>query len=384
MAALRFKNAAVLSKEETTEGVDAVPTAGSNGILVENVQVQFNPNIIETDEVTGSLDSRGPIAGGMSVQVSFDVYLKGSGAAATPPEWGELLKPCGWAETITAAAFPAAAEAAATGTDTAAVTLATGATGVADEYNGMPITLTASGVSVDTFIADYSSSKTATLAEGAGVPLGSGISWQVPVNVLYAPASASIPSHTQYFYMDGVLYKFVGMRGTFSIELVAGQPGKLRFQMQGLFSAKTDSAVPTVTYDSTRPPVWKGGKCKINRLAAAVANLSVDVGNELALPDDPNAAEGFQPAQITRRRMTGSADPLETLVATRDIMTAFRSGTQQIILAQVGSTAGNRYGLVVPEAFYTNQTPGERSGLATVTVPFSCVGQDSGAYLCIY
>ena len=92
MAALRARNAVVLSVEESVEGTYETPAAGTDAVLVENLRIQFNPNIIQTDEVTGSLDSRGPIAGGMSAQISFDVYLKGSGSAGSAPEFGELLK----------------------------------------------------------------------------------------------------------------------------------------------------------------------------------------------------------------------------------------------------------------------------------------------------
>ncbi len=62
---------------------------------VENVAIDFNPNIVETDETTGSLDSEAPTIGGMTASIGWDVWLKGSGASATPPDWGELMKACG-------------------------------------------------------------------------------------------------------------------------------------------------------------------------------------------------------------------------------------------------------------------------------------------------
>jgi hypothetical protein len=47
-------------------------------------------------------------------------------------------------------------------------------------------------------------------------------------------------------------------------------------------------------------------------------------------------------------------------------------------------TDRDRIGVTVPAALYTGQTPGDRSGLATVEVPFSAVGRDAGAFLCFY
>src|SRR5690606_5618307 len=115
------------------------PSASTDAVLVENFSISFNPNVIRTNEVTGSLDGRGSIIGGMTVGFNFDAYLKGSGAAGTAPEWGKLLKACGWAETLTASAVPAAPEACAAGGTTTTATLGASASSTADAYRGMPI-----------------------------------------------------------------------------------------------------------------------------------------------------------------------------------------------------------------------------------------------------
>ncbi len=383
MAALRSRNAVVLFKTETTAGTDASPVAADDAVLVENPQIQFNPNIVRTNEVTGSLDSRGAIVGGMTAQISCDVYLKGSGTAGTAPEFGPLLKACGWAETLTGTAVPASAEACGATGSTTTATLGTSASSTADAYNGMPIDFTGN-VEGSSFIADYTAAKLATLTDTMSGAIDASTSYQIPANVLYAPASSSISAGTMYVYMDGVLYEFVGCRGTTGFALQSGGPGRIRFQFNGIFEAKTDAAVPTATYDTTRPPIWKGGKALVNRVASAMAALSVDANAQVINPDNPNATEGYDPAEIVSRNMQGQMDPLETLIATRDVMADFRAGAQRIIHARYGSTAGNRVGLTVPAGLFTNQTPADRNGLSAVTVPFDCVGQDGGAYLCFY
>lgn len=383
--ALRTRNAALLAKIETTEGVDASPVAGTDAVLVENPQISFNPNTVQTNEVTGSLDGRGPITGGMTVQLTFDVLLKGSGAASTAPEWGKLLKACGWAETITSTAVPVAAEAATAGTTTS-LTLGAGASGTAQTYRGMPLLLTGNpAAGATSFVADYTAGKVATLTDQFGTALSTGTSYQVPVNVLYKPASTGIPSLTFYFYQDGVLYKVAGCRGNATAKLQSGNIGRISFTFTGMFVSKTDASMPTgLVYDATRPPVWKGGKALVNRVVSAMSSLSIEFGNTMTNPDNPNAAEGFDPSIITARNMTGSCDPLETLVATRDSMAALRAGTQQVIHASYGITAGNRIGLTIPAAFYTNLQPGDQNGLLTNTHQFSCTGQDAGVFICLY
>ncbi|MDR6770382.1 hypothetical protein [Azospirillum sp. BE72] len=383
--ALRTRNAALLAKIETTEGVDASPVAGTDAVLVENPQISFNPNIVQTNEATGSLDGRGPITGGMTVQITCDVYLKGSGAPGTAPEWGKLLKASGWAETITSTAVPASAEAATAGTTTS-LTLGAGASGTAQTYRGMPLLLTGNpAAGATSFVSDYTAGKVATLADQFGTALSTGTSYQVPVNVLYKPASTSIPSLTLYLYMDGLLYKVVGARGNATMRLTSGNAGRFSFTFTGMFVSKTDASVPTgLVYDATRPPIWKGGKALVNRIPSAMSSLSVEFGNSLTNPDNPNSAEGYDPSIITARNMTGSCDPLEVLVATRDSMAAFRAGTAQIVHASYGVVAGNRIGLTLPAAQYTNLQPGDRNGLMTLTHQFACTGQDAGGFICIF
>ncbi len=384
MAALRSMNAALLAKIETTEGVDASPVAGSDAVLVENPQITFNPNMVQTKEVTGSLDSRGPIAGGMTVQLTFDVLLKGSGAAGTAPEWGDLLKACGWAETVTSAAIPVAVEACAAGGTTTSAVLGTSASSTAQAYRGMPIAFTGAVVA-NSFIADYTAGKVATVTDTlSGGPIAT-TNYQIPANVLYKPASTSIPSVTLYLYLDGLVYKVAGCRGNASLKLQSGNLGRISFTFTGMFLSKTDAGVPAgLVYDGTRPPLWKGGKALINRVVSAMASMSVEFGNQLTNPDNPNATEGFDPSIITARNMTGSCDPLEALVATRDSMAAFRAGTSQVIHASYGAVAGNRVGVTKPAAFFTNLQPGDRNGLMTSTHQYACTGQDAGAFLCLY
>ena len=97
---MRWRNAAFLTKPEVTEGVFLSPSASTDAVLVENPTINYSPQNTETDEVTGSLDGRGPIPGGMQCQLSFRAYLKGSGIPGVAPEIADILKACGLAETI--------------------------------------------------------------------------------------------------------------------------------------------------------------------------------------------------------------------------------------------------------------------------------------------
>lgn len=382
---LRVKNSVFLAKIETTAGVDSSPVASTDAVATAGtININFNPNMKDTDETGGSLDASAPVQAGMTVEVSFDVYLKGSGVAGTAPEWGKLLRACSFAETILATAVPAAPEACAAGGSATLANLGTSAAAVAQQYRGMPLSLTGV-VAADTFISDYTASKGATVADTLpGSPVAT-TNYQIPKNVLYSPASANCPSLTQYVYTDGIVYKFAGMRGTMQFGFETNGLTKMSFRFQGIYLGKADAAVPTSpVYDATRPPPFQNGKLTLNRLGAAASQLSVDAGVTLTMPDDPNQVEGILPAIPVDRKSTGSINPLETLVATRDIMGDFRAGTPRLLHARYGQTAGNRIALTIPQAQYLNQTPGDRNKLGQVTVPFQAIGRDSGMFLCVY
>lgn len=380
--ALRTRNAVVLAKIESTTGTDAAPTGSADAVLVENPRATPSANLIRTNEVTGSLDQLGSIVGGIRATVEFDVLLRGSGSPAVAPEWGKLMRVCGMQETLTTTAVPAAAETLAAGGSTTSAVLGASAVGTAQLYRGMPILLTGAQAGTS-FIADYSAAKLALLTDTFGGALVATTNYQIPLNVRYGQASTSIASVTVYVYMDGVLYKLVGCRGSWSLAVETGGIGRLTFRFDGMYVSKTDAAVATPVYDNeaVRPPVVRGGAMTVNKLAAAIANLSLDSGNTLTMPPNPNAAEGFDPPEITARNMTGSINPLENLTATNDWMGDFRAGTKRILHERWGTVAGNRFGITIPAGLYTAQNPADRDGLMAVDLPFEATGRDSGVFL---
>ncbi|MGQ9367699.1 hypothetical protein [Azospirillum sp. ST 5-10] len=382
--AMRTRNALVAVKIESSEGVYASPSAATDAVLVENPRPTPRPNQIETNEVTGSLDPFEDLVAGMMFDLTFDSFLKGSGTPGTAAEWGNLWKATGGAEVITASAVPASAEAASAGSGTT-LTLGSSAAGTAQIYRYMPLLLgTNPAGGATTFVTDYTSGKVATLADSFDPALDNTTTYQIPVNVLYLPASDDIPSVSMDVYMDGIKYAMAGCRGRRSLRLEANGVGRFSWTFSGVFVSKTDVAVPTGVFDATRPPVWKGGVFTWDRKPAALKTLTFEDGGQVTMPDNPNSEEGYDPAVITGRKWTGSMDPLMTLVATRNVLADVRAGTNRILHARLGTAAGNRIGITAAQTKPLNETPGDRSGLLTGEVPLQYVGQDSGLGICIF
>jgi len=379
------RRAAVLVKLEGSEGIDANPVPNLDAVLVEQpLRVTFSPNVIDTTEVNPSLDPFDPIVGGMSASIEFDLYLKGSGVAGTAPEWGEMLKACGFAEVATIAATPVAPEACAAGGTNKSATLGVGAGAVAQQYRGFPVVLSGAN-NATSMIWDYSASKVAKLTDTVTSAIDATTMYQIPPSVVYTPVSNSISSATIWVYMDGVVYKFTGCRGTCPLNLTSGGPARISFRFMGMYESKTDAPLPTNTaYDATRPPIWKAGSFTVNSVTAAGQAMTIDPGNNLVMPDNPNSLEGFDPAIITARQIRGTINPKESLVGTRDIMLAFRTQVKQPLQARLGGVLGNQIGITVPSALYLNQTPADTNGYQTVDVPFHATGLDSGYSIAVF
>lgn len=390
MAALRSRVAVFLYKTEATEGVDAAPTAGANAIRIEG-RVQMTPTTqtVQPDESEGSLDSSAHIPVGTQINISQRFWLRGSGTPGTPSDFAAILKTCGLGETITAS--PVGAPTAAAAGTTTTVTAAAPFAATSQLYRGMPLVLAVNPAAGSwTQITDYTVGRVATLVDKYGVALDNTTTLQIPINVLYAPVSTGIPSGTAYWYQDGRLFKALGCRGSVAFSVQAGKAMACDFKLQGIYGGFSDAAVPAATYDSDIvKPVWRNltgldGAALLEGAAVACAQMSVDFGNGLTTPPNPNTTEGFDPAVITTREISGMIDPQAALVATRDEFTAMRQGTRRKFGMRMGQTAGNRIAFCMPAIQHKQFQPGDSGGIARDTIPFRATGYDSGAFLAFY
>jgi len=389
MSYIRTRNALLLAEAEITEGLDPTPTGGSNAMRVENVQWSETPNVIQSNEVSGALDVSAPLVGGVRTSVSFDVWVKSRAAGETVPDFGVLLKMCGMSETATGTAVPAAPEALAAGGSTTTAVLGASATGTADLYNGMPVNFT-SAVTGLSAIADYTAGKLATLVDTMGGSLVATSNYQILKNVVYRFASSSLGSGTLWFYMDGLKFMMVGARGNFSVSFVAGEGIKFSFSFQGVWVQATDTAVASPTFNDITKLVWRGtssaySRSRWNRLLAQCKTLTFDAGNSVVNPDNPEATEGYDAAQITLRNASFSMDPLRRLLATRNMFDDMRQNTPRILHARAYTgAAGGGFMVTAPNAQVTQDGMGDRDGFSTEQIQGRCTGDNDAFSVCFF
>ncbi len=381
MAVMRMRNALAALALQSVEGTAEVLVPATDAVKVENIVIRTNPTQTDNNELSGGIDAGEGYVGGMSCDISFDFKLAGSGAAATPPDWGKILLAMGWSETITAAAVPVAAEACAAGSATSA-TLGAGAAATAQLYTGMPLVITE--IAAGTYaIADYTAAKLALLSQTAPTAITAGSNYQIPPNVLYSTVSTGIALATIGIWRDGIKWLFKDCRGGWSIAMKANAPGVFSAKLKGVYVDHIDDPVPaTPVFTAPSAPVWKGGEMLLDRKPARLATLTVDSGITPVMPDDPNAVEGFGAAEIVSRKVMATMDPLKTMVATRNLIGALRAGTAYIMLARIGSTAGNRFFVTAPAAKVMSADEQDRAGLVAENVSLHLTGTNSAITIC--
>lgn len=97
------KREAILAKIEGTYNTDAAPVAATDAVLVENLGWSYaGARMAERTPIKPTLGQFQGIFAGTLMELTFDVELKGSGAAGTAPECSALLRACGMEETVTA------------------------------------------------------------------------------------------------------------------------------------------------------------------------------------------------------------------------------------------------------------------------------------------
>lgn len=391
---VRWRNGALAAKTETTKGTDVIggsPAAAD--FIGTDCQIGLPQDVTSLEEYTGSLDMSAGIPGGLRPTIQLRVPIRGSGTPGTAPEWGKLLTACTMQETVTASSV-GAPTAAASGTSST-VTAATPFAATAQLYTGMPLLLTGTVPDslAQTAITDYTVGRVATLLHTAGASFTSGASLQVPINVRYSPTSdeTAYKSLTLYFYADGLLWAFVGCVGTWGLDLTTGGVGFLTFSMQGQFSAHSATALPAAARASTRlsPPRFVGnsltGPSGISRLdgqLARISRLTMGANVGIILPDNPEAPEGYDGGVPISRAFSGSIDPLMDTSLNVALFNKFRSGANVRFGVMWGTTAGNRFAVVMPVVRQSRHDPSGRGGLGANSIAFQAESPDAGAYIC--
>ena len=383
---LRDSFSAMAVAVETTAGVDAIADSPTSAMMVlGSGDFAFNPNVTEDESFSGGLDAIPGTVGGLMPSIRATVPLRGSGAAGTAPAWGPLMRACAFEEVVTATAI-GAPTAATAGTATTA-TLATPFAATAQLYRGMPALLTGNPAGpLLTPILDYTAGRVATFGQVFTPVLSLATLVQIPAHVLYRPTSDRTIHRTAtvYLYKDGMVTRFTGCTGTLVAALTSGAAGSLQFALRGQFLSRSVGVPIPAALSAGSPiqaPRWTNGLSRFLGARAQLKTLSVDMGLDVTMPDDPEAAEGYGPGVAVGRAIRVTLDPLTDTTTVLSVVNNFRAGAGGALVAQIGATAGNRFTMGMPALRVLGADDGNRQRLATQQIQAQANAVDAGFFL---
>jgi hypothetical protein len=387
MANLLSRKRWILAKlEGATYGVDSVPLT-TNAIRCRELEITpLAGDTITRDTIRGYFGGSPTLVANSQVQCSITVELTSSGTAGTPPGFAPLLLACATAQTITAAPVTGTPQAGASNS----LTLAAGASAVDDFYNGMVLTITGgTGVGSVFVITDYvGSTKVASLRQFQGDPvtLGATSAYSIAANVAYTPITdtfgVSDTSVTIYYFIDRVLHKFTGGRGTFTFDLPLGQLPTMTFNFTGLYVTPEDASTPAPTYPvDVVPQIFRslnsGGFGFLGHYGC-VESISFDVGNQVEYRELVGCTRA---AILTDRQSTGTVMVEAPLMATKNYFTAAlddaQGGSGSLHFLH-GTAPGQRVSFVAPNVDLGQPSYSDSQGIHMLNLPFNAIPTVTG------
>lgn len=193
------------------------------------------------------------------------------------------------------------------------------------------------------------------------------------VSVTYLPHSNTFPSEslTIWYYMDGLLHKMTGCRGTFSLaDAKVNQHARLKFEFTGLYGGgRVAGSVSGHTFNQTIPPVFHTGQFTLDTYAAIIDGISIDFKNDIAKRVSVNATNGILEWFIKDRAITAKIAPEMVLPATKDFWTMWESSGVVAMAVTFGQTAGNKCQIAAQYVQLDKLKYGDRENIVTAELP---------------
>lgn len=211
------------------------------------------------------------------------------------------------------------------------------------QYLGQDTTVIASVMSEISFDVEFQGSGAAGTAPAWG-PLiracGMGETLVAVTSATYKPISATFESLTFWVYIDGILHKMVGARGTFTLKLKRGAIPYLSFKFTGLYGSTTDVALATPALSAFIAPlaVNKANTtpATIHGFAGVFDEMNFDIGNQITYRN----MIGAESVLLSDRKPTGNLVMEAVLVADKDIFGIAKLATLGNISVAHGTAAG--------------------------------------------
>lgn len=369
----------LLAKIESVYGTDPTPTGAANAILVRNMTVTpQEADFADRDLVRPYLGRSEQLPAAIRALVEFEVEIAGAGTAGTAPGYGPLLRACGFAEQLLAAAVTGTAQAGGSNTITLA---AAGTSSVDGFYVGMPIRITGgTGSGQSSMITAYNgTTKVATVLQNWTTPPAGTSQYSIDACAAYKPVSAGFESVTMYLNVDGVNHKLTGARGTVSAMMKVKDIPVLKFSMTGIYNTVADAAAPVPTYTAFQTPLTVSNvnttPFSLHGFAAVMSDLQIDVTNSVV---HRTLVGGSESVLITDREPQGSVSIEATTVAAKNWWATTKDATLGALDVTHGLTDGNKFRIGSARMQLTRPQYQDMDGIAMLQMGANFVPSSAG------
>lgn len=167
----------------------------------------------------------------------------------------------------------------------------------------------------------------------------------------YTPVSSAFDAGSVYFYLDGDLHKFTGVRANVSFTLEAGKTPYWRFTAMGLYKPVTTASLPAgVDYSAYKRPVMPSKTdtptVTLHGYAALLKSLTIDLGQQAEYDQLVNDESVDIGGRSSKAKIVIRRPP----VATKDFFAAARARTLGALAIEHGTVAGNIVAAAAPKA----------------------------------
>lgn len=357
-------------KLEGEEGVKETLAAADAKTLVYDPKFKIDPEKFESDPARTASPAQPQRIGKIPATLSFQVQMRGSGAATTDPDWIKFLKCCGFSSSLLKSINIGAIT---SGPFLHGETITGGTSGA----TGRVVFRTVNGASKIYYVAvgsiEFISGEVITGATSGATATSSSVPSSAGRE--YKPILTSISSLTAGFNQDEYFEQLKGGRGNAKVSYAAGKPGLIDFNFQGVDAGQTDEAFfEDVEYEETNPPMFKDAEVILDAYHPKLNSVEFDIGAKLAQREDVEDEKGILSYAFTGRLITGTLNLEMMAAAAYDLRAKYLAGTEIILDFTLGTETGNKFRHYFSRVQITDIDKADKEGLVNVTIQFQANG----------
>lgn len=181
------------------------------------------------------------------------------------------------------------------------------------------------------------------------------------VRVSYTPVSSGFEALSQYFYLDGILHRFLSTRGTVDFDFTSKAIPVMKFAFVGMFQPVADLVLGAATYTQIDPLAVTRANTTLTLHGLSVVAQSVMVGlrNENRYRNLIN----YEGVDLIDRAPGGTISFEQDPVAVRNWVDTARNSTVGALVVNHGTVAGNIVRVTANQTVLRNPKYAEQDGI---------------------